>query len=558
MIRTRRRAAIAACSLALAAWPAPAAAQVEPAVERASVFAGHTLVLPVVVRTAPEDPGAVPVRLGGFETTGRLAAASRELVLDDPWLGPRVRARWAPWASGTAGEGPAAGVLLIDAPAEGAARTLAVDGAAIPVAWFPRGRPGANNKSDGPVAREDAVLSRREVEPMLGDPGLRWRARLALGRLGRDVDASAERHIAEPVPRAIAAHAERRAAAALERAGVLDGDLLEDVRGALVSAVRFPREGGGPRAVPLLPASAAQAERLIAGLLHRGWDAEDVRAWLAEVPTAAAWPTGTVAAASGLVAQVGLLSWGRVPGLLEHRGAAVGYRPRSGVAGVAAIPIRAGDGVALLDRGVGRVVAGLATRPLTAGPPGLTLGPLLSSWTARTLPRGVGRAAAAPTSGRLRRVPGGGWEVVVICAPAGDLRSGGGAADAGGVVRLWLGRPGDAATVVELAPAGRAEVLRSGLGDPTRVAVSAVEGGLWGAAVGLPPGAIADGPDGARLVHLAIERIDERGRRSTWPHATLPWRSRPGPAVADLSRWDGGLPGPERAGRAGEGVSGGR
>ena len=50
----------------------------------------------------------------------------------------------------------------------------------------------------------------------------------------------------------------------------------------------------------------------------------------------------------------------------------------------------------------------------------------------------------------------------------------------------------------------------------------------------LPPHAIE--PSG--VLRLGVERLDERGVRSAWPRALLPWESEPGRAAIDTRGWE--------------------
>jgi len=172
---------------------------------------------------------------------------------------------------------------------------------------------------------------------------------------------------------------------------------------------------------------------------------------------------------------------------------------------------------------VGRL--GILTPGLDFDPPGLWIGPLFRNWTRRSWL--AGRPIASPgsrrTSALLQESPGGdGWELYIECEAPG-MDGAGESYESDDRVRVWLG-PG-----YILTGPGAESRLRATSPPPWR----AHDWG-WSSVVEIPPGLIAK--DGT--IDLAVERIDGRGTRASWPRPMMPDQREPGRATVRLVPWD--------------------
>lgn len=165
-------------------------------------------------------------------------------------------------------------------------------------------------------------------------------------------------------------------------------------------------------------------------------------------------------------------------------------------------------------RWTGRI--GFRATPMSASPPGLTLGPLIPQWTMLGWLNGNAGQSDADwaTAGLLRRSEdGSAWEVYVECrvaADAGQL--------VGDTVRVFWGSETSPDHVIELKAPMRDEARND----------------RWSASVLLPSRAIdADG-----MLRLSLERTDARGARSSWPRTVMPGDAEPPRAIITLDAWD--------------------
>jgi len=172
------------------------------------------------------------------------------------------------------------------------------------------------------------------------------------------------------------------------------------------------------------------------------------------------------------------------------------------------------------------------TPGLGFGPPGLDLRTMYTPWSRRTWLSQ--RPTAAPidrqTAVRLQESPAGdGWELVIECntpTPA-NKRIEQDIAPSTDLVRIWLGPYTNATGSLIVGP-GAARQLTGASPPEYRV-----HDWGWSSVVPIPDRAIGNGG----TLHLAIERIDNDGFRSTWPRPVLPDQLEPGRATILLTPW---------------------
>src|SRR6185369_5690677 len=109
------------------------------------------------------------------------------------------------------------------------------------------------------------------------------------------------------------------------------------------------------------------------------------------------------------------------------------------------------------------------------------------------------------------------------------------------LLRLWLGPFGAPIAVLKVTPDGSMtdeSVFAAGTDPPAEAVLQrpirvSRQADRWTAWIPIPKGAI--GSDG--VLRFALERLDERGIRSSWPRAMLPWQREPGRAAVGTGAW---------------------
>jgi hypothetical protein len=101
-------------------------------------------------------------------------------------------------------------------------------------------------------------------------------------------------------------------------------------------------------------------------------------------------------------------------------------------------------------------------------------------------------------------------------------------------VRVWFGPFGRGGIVLRVMPDGRVIDESPARGDDVpRLARAAATPNGWTCWVPIPASAIeADG-----VLRVGIERVDQRGVRSTWPRPSLPWQREPARLAIDTRSW---------------------
>jgi hypothetical protein len=318
-----------------------------------------------------------------------------------------------------------------------------------------------------------------------------------------------------------------------------DAGTTDAVTGASVSSLGYVNLGAAEVAVSAFP--------------EGGGSAPDMNA----VKPGAAGVASVVAAG---------LERGEVPGGAAETRPTLPRGPRSPELRTERVSVRVGD------RELTRTVM---VDALQASPPGVEVGPLIADWSlgrwlaaAALTPDDHGGLASVPnpgpdpigadrvTLGRLSRElvsaeEGGGetgatrWVLYVEClvpreAERRDARRPTGQperpvereADA---VTVFFGPFGSSRAVVRVTSDGTmiSSLNPTGVG---RVRISR-QADRWAAWIPVPEEALDR--DGSGLLRVGVVRVDERGVRSAWPRAMLPWQKEPGRVCVDLGAWEG-------------------
>lgn len=530
-----RRLERAAAAIVLAV-ASVALAQVRPLVDEVILEAGVATAIPIEIGPATRPTDIVHVGIDGrlvlSSEVHRIVIEPRTGEVDATlrWLGIEDRWRSLHNEETPREPGPGFWIVMVQPPADPGG-TIRIAGQALRTRWVdPQGlvvpRPSG-----------DAGETAADLAPVLNDPRLRWRARLASGRLA-DAASRAD-GFSDPVG-TLLLDRERRLAFALSLLGEADESLAQRVVFQLVRVLRF--EGGvrAPAWAPddrelsslvdlLLAADSTPRSRRIAAEL-----------WLERRPSVVARLTDHAGAASDSGEPAGVVTLAnldRVPlvcAVQRQGSAAIPLVVEAGQTARAIVPTPVGGtrSVALV-RGEVAQPLGLIAGPLAVVPPGATLGPArqdltLAIW--RTSAEQLGNTAVLiePLPRGRSRVRT--WRAVVECAgPTGpDDR-----------LDLWLGPP-DRAVLVRVFADGRAVGARGG---PLRGITVVRESDRWIASVPIPPEVIEPGR-GLRIGYLRDRGA--AGVREAWPAALLPWEEQPGRALVDLSAWDLPISGPRQ------------
>lgn|GEM_PF-1467133 len=547
-----------------------------PLEPRVDAVAGAVLALPL--RIEGDAPTREPdVRLDD----GRRLPARLWWVAVEPdgpdvghWLPPTPRLRVIPFAEPGAGVGPGAWVLTAGLPRDAFGAGLWVARTRVPMQWLPDPRlllrevRAESATSETPWDRPapptllDDPLLRAQLAPFARDPARRWRHRLLADGLeppdepyrpGLEGLTEAPGSLADPVLEAIARQGEARWRVGLAWLWRADPALAQRLKRRLVATVDFPGEGHAPAWPDDGPAIDELRRVLTDPDVTPETRRRRVRQFLESEPERAAWliealgpigvratPTATIGLAN--LTDTATLAWLEAPG----PGAAPVLTPLSawGTIELSGEPDRPTDPLARTERVELGVQGGrwgtsfrLPNEALGVTPPGLAFGPLETPWSARAWRRGETTQDASPgegwaSAGLVSRVgPGGeagrdwppGWTLYIECAWLRDT-----AHPERESVTVHLG-PRGFGRWVRVFPDGRGEDQD---GRGVRVLTERSEA-RWRAWVALPSDWAQ--PGGALL---AVERLDARGVRTTWPHRVLPWQTDPGRALLDLERWD--------------------
>lgn len=465
-----------------------------------------------------------------------------------------------------AGEGAGAWMLVIDPPIDAVGQGVWLAGRRVQVNWLPDPRetamriPAAAWSSPLPAGVRRAASLQRLLDPIRGLPARRWRALLLSGELSPndqqpvvDADGSFRRTtsfdpgaapFADAALDAIASFTEARWLVGLARLYEADSDLSLAVRQRLCSVVDF----GDGAIAPVWSTDPASAAQLIDDLTDQTLSprerARRADLWLSDQPGGVAWvlsDAGRGSMAGEPLTAVAFLNptWDSALASLEAWSAsdAALLEP------VAPLSVRVEE-IVSRPAGASRaaVVATIGGREfqLLAGaadaearPPGLQIAALLHDLTLddllsqRRLP-----ARADATAALLYLDHRGRWVLYAECQTPGRTP---GDDD---TLTVTLGAVGSrvegevvasADGVVGLRDAG----IAGSLAQPLDAEVARYDGG-WSLRLTIPDRFLEDG----RAFRFGLQRLDDRGVRSAWPRAMLPWQQSAPRAAVDLARWN--------------------
>lgn len=518
--------------------------------------------------------------------------------LDGLVLGGAAGGEWSTESAKAATDGDetggyAAWVGMVDVPADvplklgESSRAVYVDGRRVSVGWGEDPAPAAVGRVSGGDGAWGgtagaSAFEREAVAALRRSPLTRWQGRLCAGESVWATIAAPSDRFEDPVLEALARQIESRWHTALSAVREADADLEVRVRKMLGRMVTF---GGGVRA-PLPPDAEATARLLSVLDGQRGESAASAaRAWLGERGRTAAWIMDDAPAkdgAGGGLVRVGVLNLSeqecaasvRAPSARAPE--AIAIDPASAATMTLAFPAQAGtqeemirsENMITLPRakseqsvttdievmmGEWRGTQRATPEGVRAKPPGVEVGPGVLDFSAAGLLSGINELdQGSRMTGRLTRDPQisgaaelrEGWLVYVECQRSGADRaeSNGAMKSADDRVALFFGPTERPLAVLTLMSDGRVFAGSGGTlsAEPiSRVRVKSSETS-WSASVPVPATAFeSDGATKASL-RLGIERVDERGVRTSWPRARLPWQSAPSRMLIDVSGWDSG------------------
>ena len=530
-------AALAACGTSESGRPVLAEAPVP-------LVAGGTLVTPINSTLwdagAREEPAPLAFADGQRASTRTIVRAPGGRPDPGEWLG--------------SGEQRAQEWLLADIPAEALGQSVWMDGRRVPSFWILPSLTGPTRPRQiaEPLTPEQRGLALALVAPELADPRLRWRATLALERLGID---------APPMDQGFElAWAEQwatRADAALSRLHAADPSVCDRLLEALTRWVRTPQAR-----VPIWPTDGDTLCDFVLALLRPGASDQAVirtaQAYIDRQPQWLAWVSDDAGGVAGgrlvvvnLAPTSALLSTRpRVPGggsweasgMLEPGAMAIVPAPAGTARGAPTLwEVRLGGRTAILP---------VATNAIDLEPPGVAIGPFWNDWTLQGLQKGEARSPARGAEGwvggLVHRDPrldaasstASGWVVYIeVRRPPCGLPTPGRPALTPDAVRIAFG-PVDAPREFVLVRCSGLTTFDSAAGEH-----AGAEGALlttaedrW--AFTLPIDRRWLEPDGTIL--LGAQWLPSEGPRATWPRPVLPGQRSIGRVRLDPSAW--GLP----------------
>lgn len=510
------------------------------------LIAGQRWMAPIAIDSAdaPMRPDPSPLRLSDGQTlpTRRVAMAWRPTG-ERAWLGDL--GVWSMASSASPPPPPAIEMLMADLPATAVGHSIWLDGRRLPSFWiFPDESPARAPPALPPVPPEEVAGVLILVRGELNDPRLRWRAQMALQRLGIEAPPAPW---GDPILHDWADQHRVRWRAAIHRLATVDAALADRLLRALTRWMRTP---AGP--LPAWPTDADQIEDLLLtlllpeagdGLLRRSVEAflEGQPQWMAWVWDDAGGIVGGVLAVANLGNARALLSTRAPGGAWEVHGMLEPER-------VALLPAPAGSPEeGPVEQWEVRLAGHIGTLSVGSGaislsPPGMAIGPFWHDWTLRGLGR---QTASSPAVGSTGWIAGLVHRDPRMVSPSVET-------NASGLVlycevrsppcEIGQGLPLSAVTIYfgpTDAPRAVATVRCTGLttfdqGRPGESALFVQEADRW--AFTLPIDRAWLEADGDVLIGMRWQPQD--GPRSTWPRPLLPNQQAPGRARIDPTGWN--------------------
>lgn len=513
------------------------------------LIAGAALVTPVAPGaadwTADGAKPPPPLRLGDGQ---RIVVQARSYARS----GPAADARgWLGSTDGWQPTHPAADdaltLLHAEVPAEGLGQSVWMEGRRVPAFWLLPDVSGGAALRPSPIV--GAVSESRAIELVareLSDPEIRWRAELALERLGHQPPSP---RWDDPVLHAWAEQSAERWEFALRRLSAIDDELASRLLDSLTRWLVTPTI-----TLPVWETDGDAIGDLILAIVRPGVSDEGIRRtvlsfldrqpqWLAWVANDAGGEVGGAIAVANLSSSPALLST-RPPagrweayGMLEPGAVALAPAPRRREAGAvtSAWQVRLGGRTKTLE---------VSADAIQLEPPGLPVGPFWLDWTLEGLIDGTGQAVSRGQSGwvggLLQRdprldAPGSsesGWVLYMeVRRPPCEMPSAGNAPPPLDAVRVALGPTSRPHAEVVVRCSGLTTFER---GTPGASAILTKRTDRW--AFTLPIDRTWFEPDGTLLV--GAQFIPHDGPRATWPRPVLPGQETLGRVRVDPSAWN--------------------
>lgn len=512
------------------------------------LIAGQRWMAPIVAegpaagdRSPRAEPDPLRLADGSVLASGRVGLVARARPsagwLESAW-------QWARHDASPGAEPAPFEMLTADLPAWAVGQSLWYKGRRLPAYWiFPDAAPERRPARLAAIEPRHAPMALALVRDELDDPRLRWRALMALERLGVEPPPAAW---ADPLLHDWAAQQGARWRAAMHRLAVADEALADQVLRVMTRWLHTPE---GP--LPAWPTDAAGIDALVLEILLPQASDEMVRRaarayvepwsqWLAWVVDDAGGIVGGVLAVANLGPNPALLSTRAPGGVWEAHGMLEPER-------MALVPAPAGepaDGLGPVTQWEVRLGGRTRTLDVTTGglplvPPGVTIGPFWHDWTLGGLARqqaaspaqgGVGWIAALVHRDTRTEIPSdstSGWALYCeVRSPPCAIED----AAAPDVVTVAFG-PTDAPRAVVAVRCTGLTTFEQG---PAGESVAFVRGAdRW--AFTLPIDKAWLESDGALL--LGVQWQPDEGPRATWPRPLLPNQHAPGRARIDPGPW---------------------
>ncbi len=434
-------------------------------------------------------------------------------------------------------------MLVAELPLNAMGQSVWMDGRPLPAFWLLPDLYDAPGPSGSPINRQsvngDQVLPLLQTE--LSDPTIRWRAELALGRLGIEPPDPAW---TDPLLEAWADQSKARWIAAQLRLRAADPRVANRLIETLTRWLVTP-----DTMLPAWPTQADEINDLVLAILRPGASDEAVtRTVLAFLERQPQWLAWVVDDAGGVVGgAIAVVNLSPTPALLSVR-APTGTWQAHGLVepdDLALVPVPSSP--ASPSPAVWEVRLGGRTRalPITTDaigltPPGLTIGPFWHDWSLDGLITGTGQSPGPGQTGwiggLIQKDPrldsdSSGWVVYVeVRRPPCDLPRPGQSAASTDAVRLSFGPTNTPRAVVMVRCTG---LTTFDAGAPGEVAMLNTSSDRW--AFTLPIDRAWFEPDGTMLI--GAQSLPGNGPRATWPRPLLPGQQAGGRVRVDPSAW---------------------
>ncbi len=535
--------------------------------ERVDAVLGERLVIPVELAGdfRPDDVGLVRLDDGRRLATTLVWLRPRPARADRTWLSSAGRVEAVEPDDPEAGVGAGRWIIVLDPPIDAVGQGFWLAGRRVPVNWLPDPReiagrvPSEAWSSPLPAGVRRSGSLQRFLDPLRAAPERRWRARLVAGELMPDpqrpivetdgtlrrvdLDGADAPVFESEILDAVARFTEARLLVGLARLYEADSELNLAVRRSLSAVVDF----GDGAIAPVWSTDRDATARLLDDLTDQTLAVRErarrAALWLAAQPEGVAWvlsDAGRRSIRGEPLTTVGLLNatWEPLLASLEPWSGAsnLDLQPVPPLSVIAADVISRPSGASRAA-----VVATLGERDFqllasgadgAAEPPGLRVSELFLDLTLdellaqrRTPLRRDGTSALLYLDHRDM------WVLYIECRTDGRTP---GDADS---LTISFGAVGSDSEAEVVASADGIVGLRDGsiagsLTSPLEAEVGRYEGG-WALRLTVPERFIEE----SRTLRFGMQRTDDRGVRSAWPRAMLPWQRTAPLAAVDLATW---------------------